>query len=182
MSAIYESEYWLASGADKQPAGLDLSLFDGSVNSGVGQGKKWLAKARAAGPETQAQVHAFAAARLSMLEALKTWRTFGKGWAARVAGVEAKALRMALTDHPAPATVIQAKAVVAQDSSASAKTQATVSGAGAVVVAAGMAAAGAHPALVASAGLVGVLAAAWRAFAAWTQSHRADALSAQAQA
>ena len=103
--AIYRKLYWQAAACDGLPAGLDLCTFDAAVNSGVGAAHRWLARCMTG--SAIERIHAFSAARLSMLHGLRTWRYFGKGWAARVAGIEAASVRMALgTDARAPAIMI----------------------------------------------------------------------------
>ncbi|QRM54083.1 hypothetical protein F3Y30_05605 [Sinorhizobium sp. BG8] len=94
-------------GADqgRQPAPRAVSYvaFNGAVNSGVLQSAKWLQRALGIkadgviGPATlaairacqnhDALVDAICDRRLAFLRGLKTWKTFGKGWASRVAGV-----------------------------------------------------------------------------------------------
>lgn len=108
---IYRRRYWLAAHCDACPPGLDLVNFDGSVNSGVKRGIRWLQKGVGArsdgvwGPETQKKVRqaygnpnavkSACAARMGFLRALRTWGTFGRGWSRRVADIEARAVIMA---------------------------------------------------------------------------------------
>lgn len=106
---IYRKQYWNVIKGDDLPAGIDLVTMDGSVNSGVGRGPKWLQAAlRVAqdgkiGPKTITAawtanaidtVNAACDARLGFLRGLKTYPTFGKGWERRVADVRKKALEM----------------------------------------------------------------------------------------
>lgn len=73
VEAIYDREYWTPAGCNGLPAGLDLSHFDATVNSGLGRSKGWLAKARQeAGADTSALIHAYAAARLTSFKSFKT--------------------------------------------------------------------------------------------------------------
>ena len=109
VEAIYRELYWDAVRGDDLPAGLDLVAFDGAVNSGPSRGAKWLqaglgvtadgaigAKTLDAASKADhaRAVGAACDARLHFLQGLKTWPTFGKGWAARVAKVRAAALAM----------------------------------------------------------------------------------------
>ncbi|WP_421867408.1 glycoside hydrolase family 108 protein [Pararhizobium sp.] len=109
VEAIYRKKYWNEVKGDKLAPGLSYVVFDGAVNSGVSQFTKWLQRALQAmglytglidGSLGQGTLLAAAAVndvdglvakicerRLAFLKALKTWTTFGKGWASRVAGV-----------------------------------------------------------------------------------------------
>ena len=115
LRAIYQRKYWNVVRGDDLPAGLDLVAFDAAVNSGPSRGARWLqmglgvAADGKVGPQTLA--HAQAAnvpqvidyacnARLDFLRGLKTWPTFGKGWARRVSDVRSTAKRMAVVKSP----------------------------------------------------------------------------------
>ncbi len=99
--AIYHRDWWLKAGADQLHPAIVYQLWDFAVNAGMGTAKRALQRAvRTAddgqiGPLTLAAVRAmntndvllrFAAQRLRHYTALSTWRTYGKGWANRVAG------------------------------------------------------------------------------------------------
>lgn len=102
---IYRSRYWSLIKGDSLPVGVSYVVFDGAVNSGVSQSVKWLQRALGInadgviGPQTinAAKDHPnhdrliadICDRRMAFLKALKTWSTFGKGWAARVNGVRA---------------------------------------------------------------------------------------------
>jgi lysozyme family protein len=115
---IYDSKYWDALNCDALPAGLDYSLFDYGVNSGVSRAGKVLRRVvgltdadwHVTGPvlaavgkrDPKAIIAALDDERLTFLRSLKTWSVFGKGWGRRVAEVKAASLHMA--DGPAPTT------------------------------------------------------------------------------
>jgi len=134
IAQIYDKQYWDAVKADDLPDGLDYVVFDGAVNSGPSQSIRWLQ--RALGPlykgvvdgvigiGTLAAVNAannipalidrICDLRLKFLKALKTWKTFGKGWASRVEGVRATGKAWATgSAMPALSFVgVQAKATI----------------------------------------------------------------------
>lgn len=109
LQAIYRRRYWDLAKCDKLAPGVSYVVFDGSVNSGVGQSVKWLQRALQAlglyqgaidGVIGQGTILAAAGVndndrlvalicerRMAFLRALKTFKTFGKGWTSRVAGV-----------------------------------------------------------------------------------------------
>lgn len=107
IEAIYRQKYWNLLKGDQMPAGVGYVVFDGGVNSGVSRSVKWLQMALAPyytgvvdgliGPATIAAVNdhpnhdaliaRICDIRMKFLRALKTFKTFGRGWTARVAGV-----------------------------------------------------------------------------------------------
>lgn len=111
VAAIYRERYWDIAKLDKLAPGVSYVVFDGNVNSGVSQSIKWLQRAlqslglyqgaidgvigqgtilAAAGVnDNDSLVAAIEDRRLAFMKALKTWKYFGKGWAARVASVKA---------------------------------------------------------------------------------------------
>jgi len=91
---IYYDEYWVPCGGPKLAVGVDLATYDASVNSGVSRGRKWLL-ASIGGPDHQT-VKRICAKRLGFMQSLAIWKTFGKGWARRVADIEAKGVAWAL--------------------------------------------------------------------------------------
>lgn len=108
---IYRARYWAAQRCDELPAGLDYSMFDYGVNSGIGRSGKVLRRlvglpdntsvvtpeviAAVAKRKTVDLIKALNDERLRFLQSLKTWPTFGKGWGRRVAEVRALSLQMA---------------------------------------------------------------------------------------
>ena len=98
--SLYKRDFWDASKAASLPPSVGFQLLDAAVNSGIGQATRWLQRAaRVAddgriGPATLAAIKAadpndlvlrFLAERLEFMTGLKTWATFGKGWARRIA-------------------------------------------------------------------------------------------------
>lgn len=105
--AIYRANYWDACCCSGLPAGVDLLVFDGAVNSGPNRSAKWLQAAVGVaqdgriGPQTIRAVAAKSPAdtieritdtREAFYRGLGTFPTFGKGWLARLAHVKARAL------------------------------------------------------------------------------------------
>jgi lysozyme family protein len=110
VAPLYKRKYWDAINGDSLPSGLDLCVFDCAVNSGVGRAAKMLqgilglAQDGSIGPKTleackkfssKDLVDKFCKARQDFLESLPTFKTFGKGWTARVAQVESKSTNLA---------------------------------------------------------------------------------------
>ncbi|TCA48551.1 N-acetylmuramidase [Rhizobium pisi] len=109
LQAIYRKKYWNEIKGDKLAAGVSYVVFDGSVNSGVAQSVKWLQRALqelglyqgaidgqlgqgtllALGGvnDNDSLIARICARRMAFLKALRTFKTFRKGWTARVAGV-----------------------------------------------------------------------------------------------
>jgi uncharacterized protein (TIGR02594 family) len=114
--AIYRAQYWNALLCDSLPSGVDLAVFDYGVNSGTSRSAKLLQTlvgtdadgevgpdtiAAAAKADPVSLVGRFCDARLSFLQGLPTWGTFGKGWTARVVDVRKEALALA-AEAPRP--------------------------------------------------------------------------------
>ena len=91
---IYFDEYWLPCGGPTLAVGVDLATYDASVNSGVSRGRQWLLAS--VGGTDYETVKRICARRLGFMQSLKIWTTFGRGWARRVADVEAKGVAWAL--------------------------------------------------------------------------------------
>ncbi|PTW53580.1 lysozyme family protein [Breoghania corrubedonensis] len=91
---LYRENYWNPVGSPNLFPGVDLCGYDGAVNSGVRQSKKWLSRS-ASIADPVARVKNLCSQRLSMQRSLKTWWKFGKGWANRDADIETKGVVMA---------------------------------------------------------------------------------------
>jgi len=109
LRAIYKFQYWDRVHGDFLPTGLDYAVFDFAVNSGVGRASKYLqavlgvaqdgvigAKTIAAISSPRNTINALCDRRMGFLRNLKTFLTFGKGWARRVQAVRIHALEMTL--------------------------------------------------------------------------------------
>lgn len=137
--ALYRKKEWQEVAGDEMPMGIDQIIYDGTVNSGRGRGVPWVGRAvKCAAPtnamsvastaralsfeQRRAAVKAACAARSAFLNGLSgAYEQFKKGWARRVAGMEAIGVKMVLEDSQAPAPVIKAEL---QKEAATAKTQA----------------------------------------------------------
>jgi lysozyme family protein len=117
--AIYDEKYWEPLCCDSLPGGVDLAVFDYGVNSGIGRSAKVLQGFVGTdvdgeiGPKTiaaTAQVNASSLInricdeRLTFLQGLGTWQTFGRGWTNRVQGVRHTALGLVGAAAPVPPT------------------------------------------------------------------------------
>ena len=109
VAPMYKRKFWDRIVGDELPVGIDYCVFDAAVNSGPGRASKWLQGVvgvdmdGSIGPKTLAAVKAFnpeqfiadySKRRLSFMQDLPTWATFGKGWTRRVTEVEQTALKM----------------------------------------------------------------------------------------
>ena len=123
---VYRRQYWGPVLGSELPSGVDYAVFDFAVNSGPGRAIKFLQRAvnvdqdGKVGPATLKAARAQNAdeiidrvcdTRLSWLRGLKTWKTFGKGWGARVERVRKLAKRLAAEPDDAPRVVVEKKPV-----------------------------------------------------------------------
>lgn len=101
---FYRTEFWEKCGAPNLHSGVDLATYDASVNSGVSRGRKWLLASLSPADDHVATVKAICAKRLGFVQSLKIWSTFGRGWANRIADVQAKGVSWALQamERPQP--------------------------------------------------------------------------------
>jgi lysozyme family protein len=105
--AIYVNQYWHPLDADALAVGVDYCVADDAYNSGPSSAlRRWSKISKTA--STAATIHAYSKLRLSFLEGLRGWKAFGRGWTARVAGVEAESLKMA-ANEPNPGAVLTDK-------------------------------------------------------------------------
>lgn len=108
--AIYRGSYWSPVGGDGLPSGLDLIVFDASVNQGPGTAARMLQNAVHVNPDgqvgpitlaaaqsvnTEAAIIAVANLRMERYQSLEGWGTFGRGWTNRVNAAKAQALEWA---------------------------------------------------------------------------------------
>lgn len=146
VAELYRTGYWDKLKGDSLPLGIDYAAFDGGVNSGVSRSAKWLQKAlglkqdgtvgaytvgSATNADARKTIVSMCAARMGFLRGLSTFKTFGKGWARRVAEVEAAAVAMALSATlPAASVASEMKAESAKAASAAKAQKASAATAG----------------------------------------------------
>lgn len=82
VANIYQALYWDAAKCDQLPIGIDLCVFDWAVNSGPGA------------VNIRNDIDVICNARLTFLQHLSTWPTYGRGWSGRVARCRAAAKTM----------------------------------------------------------------------------------------
>lgn len=93
---LYFKDYWDGAKCEGLFPGVDLAVYDSSVNSGRGRARKWLLKSLAKNDNHVLTVKNICARRLGFVQSLKIWKTFGKGWGRRIADVQAKGVAWAL--------------------------------------------------------------------------------------
>jgi len=112
--AIYRRQYADPMRFDDLPSGVDYSVLDYGINSGIGRSGRVLRRVvglpdtthvvtddvlrAVARRDSKALVVAINDERLRFLKSLKTWPVFGAGWGRRVA--EVKTFSLQLTERP----------------------------------------------------------------------------------
>ena len=109
VKPLYRAQYWNRVKGDELPAGLDLSVFDCAVNSGVYRAVIFLQriiKAKEDGVignqtlfmvknnDPEELIRKYAERRRFFVRGLYTYATFGKGWEARITRAEADSLAL----------------------------------------------------------------------------------------
>ncbi len=110
VAKIYKKNYWNDVACDQLPAGIDLCMFDLAVNSGAQRAIKILQAALGIKINGILTAHTFEATlqadphhlisaicqrRLSFLQRLSIFTTFGRGWKTRIAELEGEAKKLA---------------------------------------------------------------------------------------
>lgn len=110
VKPFYKKNYWDRIRGDELPSGVDYAAYDLAVNSGTGRAAKYLQQIAGVtadgviGPrsmeaikncDAEDVVDEICNMRMTFLEGLGTFETFGKGWTIRVNDVKAKATEMA---------------------------------------------------------------------------------------
>jgi lysozyme family protein len=187
---IYRQKYWAAMRCDELPAGVDDTVFDYGVNSGIARSGKVLRRVVAM-PDTdwhvtdevlgavkkrdaQLIIISMNDERLKFLESLRTWPTFGKGWGRRVGEVKAFSLQLAAGRSPSPPKQAQpGKGKVPQPSPVG-----PAAGGGAVIAAGSslMSWLGTHPAVAAA--IIAAICAV--AFVVWSKLHERSQIQQEA--
>lgn len=159
--AIYKKNYWDKLNCDNLPNGVDYTVMDFGVNSGVSRSAKRTQKLVGVkqdgviGNDTLQAVRNYVATygvpkfinefndgRLAWLKGLKTWPTFGRGWERRVVEVKRDSLVLAagstLVSVPvAPSPTRNPEPIAYQPSSAPTATAIAVTGVATVSLASG---------------------------------------------
>jgi lysozyme family protein len=92
---IYKLKYWNLIDGDFLPKGVDMLVFDISVNMGIGRATQFLFKAKMQAPnDVKKQIEILHNLRMGFWKGLATWVYFGKGWSNREIGVFQAALTM----------------------------------------------------------------------------------------
>ena len=156
--AIYKKKYARALKFDDLPPGIDCCMMDYGVNSGVARPIR-VARALCDTPGSDAlDIQLFDAIkkmdaeqfinrmcdeRLTFMKRLRTWPTFGRGWAARVADLRSYSDHLAHNSSPATAPPVAPAVVPPPKATNAKKSSTTVSTGGAITAGAGAHLAGA---------------------------------------
>lgn len=119
--AIYKPKYWDSLACDQLPGGLDYTVFDYGVNSGIARSGRVLrlqlglpqndwhvtpdVLAAIAKHDPAMLIQAINDERLNFLHHLSTWDEFGKGWGSRVKSVDSISLHMRAAHSNTPPIV-----------------------------------------------------------------------------
>lgn len=130
---IYHDGYWANEiNCEGLFPGVDLATFDAKVNSGPSRGNKWLLASLDKNDNHVQTVKNICKRRLSFMQSLRIWKTFGKGWSRRVADIKAKGILWA-----AEAMELNPKKVIKEEADNSKKDAAKNVGGGAAGVGGG---------------------------------------------
>lgn len=129
---LYYEEFWIKAGCESLFPGVDLAVYDAGVNSGVSRGRQWLLASLDKNDRHDQTVKNICARRLSFVQALKHWKTFGRGWSNRIADVQAKGVAWALAAMGSGAFVEEQLRDEANAKAAAAKKQGAGAGASGV--------------------------------------------------
>jgi lysozyme family protein len=122
IAAIYKGDYWDVQRCGTLASGVDESIFDYGVNSGIGRSQKVLRRclhmpddapradllarlAQLSADQFKTLIAAINDERLAFLKQLRTWPRFGGGWGKRVSTVKAISLHLAEAPVGVPAPV-----------------------------------------------------------------------------
>jgi lysozyme family protein len=114
--AIYKSKYWDKVNGDSLPSGVDYTVMDYGVNSGVGRAQRVYNQKKTS--DSIRTINAINDERLAFLHRLPTWDHFGPGWNSRVASVRQHSIDLArqpviATEHKSAGAVVAGGAVAA---------------------------------------------------------------------
>jgi lysozyme family protein len=123
IAEVYRRYYWDAVRGDDLPDGVDYAVFDFGVNSGPSRAVRYLQTVVGVTPDGEfgpltmeavgrksagAIIDQLCANRMTFLQGLNTWKTFGKGWKRRVDDVRVQARKMAAAKPVEPAKPVPA--------------------------------------------------------------------------
>lgn len=102
---IYRTKYWAKVNGDALPSGVDYTVFDYGVNSGVSRANKVLAQFKDNTPAEQ--INKINDERLHFMHNIRNgsdWIHFGKGWGQRVERVRKDSIALSTSKTPSVAT------------------------------------------------------------------------------